>query len=150
MEHLTDIIEEEALKYIKKIDEMGGALEAIKQGYIQREIAGAAYNYQRAADSGEQVIVGVNKFTTGEEVAPRLLEVDETVEKRQVERLKRLKQERDNKKVNEIVDRVRQVARADENIMPVLVKAVKVYATVGEISDALRDVFGEYREPSIL
>jgi len=150
VEHLTDIIEEEALKYIRKIDEMGGALEAIKQGYIQREIAGAAYNYQRAVDSGEQVIVGVNKFTTGEEVAPRLLEVDETVEKRQVERLKRLKQERDNKKVNEILDRVRQVARADENIMPVLVEAVKVYATVGEISDALRDVFGEYREPSIL
>ena len=150
VERLTDVIEEGALKYINKIDEMGGALEAIRQGYIQREIAGAAYNYQRAVDSGEQVIVGVNKFATEGEVAPSLLEVDETVEIRQVERLKRLKQERDNRKVNDALNSVRQVARTDENIMPVLVEAVKVYATVGEISDALRDVFGEYREPSIL
>ena len=150
VERLTDVIEEGALKYINKIDEMGGALEAIRQGYIQREIAGAAYNYQRAVDSGEQVIVGVNKFATEGEVAPSLLEVDETVEIRQVERLKRLKQERDNRKVNDALNSVRQVARTDENIMPVLVEAVKVYTTVGEISDALRDVFGEYREPSIL
>ncbi len=150
IEWLTNQIEDGALKYIRKIDEMGGALEAIRQGYIQREIMRAAYDYQMAVDSSEQIIVGANKFTTGEEHTPRLLEVDETVEKRQIERLRKLKQERDNKKVSEVLDKVRQLARTDENIMPVLIEAVKAYATVGEISDALRDVFGEYREPSIL
>lgn len=129
---------------------MGGALEEIRQGYIQREIARSAYNYHRAVDSGEQVIVGINKFATEQKLTPRLLDVDETVEKRQVERLSRLKQERDKKKVHETLDRVRQVARTDENIMPVLVEAVRVYAIVGEISDALRDVFGEYRKPSVV
>jgi len=150
IEWLTNQMEDGALKYIKKIDEMGGALEAIRQGYVQREIARAAYNYQRAVDSGEQIITGVNKFTTEEEHTPRLLEVDETVEKRQIERLRKLKQERDNKKVSEVMDKVRKVAQTDENIMPVLIEAVKAYATVGETSDALREVFGEYREPSIL
>jgi len=150
IEWLTNQIEDGALKYIKKIDEMGGALEAIRQGYIQREIMRAAYDYQRAVDSGEQIIVGANKFTTEEEHTPRLLEVDETVEKRQIERLRKLKQERDNKKVSEVLNKVREVAQTDENIMPVLIEAVKAYATVGEISDALREVFGEYREPSIL
>ncbi|MBA7481074.1 Methylmalonyl-CoA mutase [subsurface metagenome] len=150
IEQLTSQIEDGALKYIKKIDEMGGALEAINKGYVQSEIMQSAYNYQRAVDSGEQIIVGVNKFTTEEEHSPRLLEIDAEAEKRQIGRLRRLKQERDNKKVNEVLDKVRQVARDDENVMPVLVEAVKAYTTVGEISDALRDVFGEYREPGIL
>jgi methylmalonyl-CoA mutase N-terminal domain/subunit len=150
IEWLTDQIEDGALEYIKKIDEMGGALEAINRGYIQKEISRSSYNYQKAVDSGEQIIVGVNKFTTEEEHAPKLLEVDEAVEKKQIERLKKLKQERDNMKVNEVLEKVRQVARTNENIMPILVEAVEAYATVGEISDALRDVFGEYREPSIL
>jgi len=150
IEWLTDVIEDGTLQYISKIDEMGGALEAIRRGYIQREIAQSAYNYQKAVDSSEQIIVGLNKFVTEEELAPRILEIDETTEKGQIERLKRLKQERDNKKVSEALNRVRQIAQTDENIMPVLVEAVKVYATVGEISDTLRDVFGEYKEPSIL
>jgi len=150
IEWLTNVIEDGALQYINKIDEMGGALEAIKQGYIQREIAQSAYNYQKAVDSSEQIIVSVNKFVTKEELTPRILEIDEMTEKGQVERLKRLKQERDNKNVSAALNRVRQIAQTDENIMPVLVEAVKVYATVGEISDALRDVFGEYKEPSIL
>jgi methylmalonyl-CoA mutase N-terminal domain/subunit len=150
IEWLTSVIEDGALQYISKIDEMGGALEAIRRGYIQREIAQSAYNYQKAVDSSEQIIVGINKFVTEEELTPRILEIDETTEKGQIERLKRLKQERDNKKVSEALNRVRQIAQTDENIMPVLVEAVKVYATVGEISDALRDVFGEYKEPSIL
>jgi len=150
IEQLTSQIEDGALKYIREIDGMGGALEAIGQGYIQSEIMQSAYNYQRAVDSGEQIIVGVNKFTAEEESSPRLLEIDAEAEKKQIGRLRRLKQERDNKKVNEVLDEVRQVARGDENVMPVLVEAVKAYTTVGEISDALRDVFGEYREPSIL
>jgi len=150
IENLTNRIEDGALEYIKNIDEMGGALEAINQGYIQKEISRSSYNYQKAVDSGEQTIVGVNKFTAKEDHTQKLLEVDETVEKKQIGRLKKLKKERDNKKVNGLLEKVRQVARTDENIMPVLIEAVKAYATVGEISDALRDVFGEYREPSIL
>lgn len=150
IEWLTDQIEEGIQKYIDRIDEMGGALKAISNGYIQREIMRSAYDYQRAVDSGEQVIVGVNKFTTEEERTPQLLEVDEKVEKKQIERIMRLKHERDNVGVSQVLDKVRQVAQSDENVMPVLIEAVKAYATIGEISNVFRDVFGEYREPSII
>ena len=150
IEWLTNQIEEGIQEYIGKIDEMGGALEAIKKGYIQREIRRSAYDYQRAVDSGEQVVVGVNKFATEEESVIELLEIDESVERKQVERLRKLRQERDNEHVDRLLDKVRQVARGDENIMPVLIEAVKAYATVGEITDAMRDVFSEYKEPSIL
>jgi len=149
VECLTNHIEEGIQKYIDKIDEIGGALKAIDKGYIQREIMRSAYDYQKAVDSGEQIVVGVNEFTTEEESTPRLLEIDEKVEEKQIKGLRRLKRERDNEKVNRVLDKVRKVADSDENIMPVLIEAVKVYATVGEITDALRDVFGEYREPSI-
>ena len=150
VECLTNQIEDRTMRYINEIDKMGGALKAIEKGYIQKEIMSSAYNHQRAVDSGEQVIVGVNKFKLKEEQAPKTLEIGIEAEKSQIERLKRLKQERDNQKVNKVLDRVRNVARSDENVMPALIEAVKAYATVGEISDALRDVFGEYREPSIL
>jgi len=148
LEWLTNQIEEGIQKYIATIEEMGGALEAIKNGFIQREIRRSAYNYQRAVDSGEQVIVGVNRFTTEEQLPPGLLEIDERVAKKQIERLKSLKRTRDKRKVSRVLDEVRQVAKSDENMMPVLIEAVRAYATVGEISDALRDVFGEYKEPS--
>jgi len=150
IEWLTDRIEDEAMRYINEIDKMGGTLKAIEKGYIQREIAASAYNYQRAVDSGEQIIVGVNRFTTDDEPSPELLEVGAEVEKRQIARLGRLKQERDSQKVGRVLERVRDAARSDGDIMPALIDAVKAYATVGEISDALRDVFGEYRETSIL
>jgi len=150
VEWLTDRIETGIKEYIDKIDDMGGALEAIKQGYIQKEITGSAYDYQKAVDSGEQVVVGVNRFTTEEEAEIQLLEIDESVEKKQIERLRRLRQARDNERVSQALDRVRRTAESDENIMPVLIEAVKTYATVGEITDALRDVFGEYREPNTL
>ncbi len=116
---------------------------------MQREIRRSAYNYQKAVDSGEQVVVGVNKFIAEEELELDLLEIDESVERRQVERLSKLKRERDNEKVSRVLDEVRQVVKGDENIMPVLIEAVKAYATVGEITEVLRDLFGEYREPSI-
>ena len=105
---------------------------------------------QNAVDSGEQVVIGVNKFVTEGESDLKLFELDGRAEKRQVERVVTLRQERDNKKVDQALDEVRQTAKSSENIMPVLIEAVKVYATVGEISDALRDVFGEYREPTVL
>jgi len=150
IEWLTSELENKVMDYITEIDKMGGALKAIERGYVQKEIANSSYNYQKAVDSGEQAIVGVNKFVTQEEHIPGTLEIGEETEKKQVERLRRLKEERDNKKVSEVLDGVRSVARSGENIMPVIIDAVKAYATVGEISDALREAFGEYREPSIL
>ncbi len=150
VEWLTNQIEKGIQDYIKKIDDMGGALEAIKKGYIRREIRRSAYNYQKAVDSGEQVVVGVNMFTTEEQPVMELLEIDESVEPRQAERLKQLRKNRNNKQVKQLLGRVRQVAESDENIMPVLIEAVKAYATVGEITDTMRAVFSEYKEPSIL
>ncbi len=149
IEWLTNHMEERIQEYITKIDEMGGASEAIKRGYIQREIMRSAYNYQKAVDSGKQAVIGVNMFATEEKPALKLLEIDERVEKKQIEGLKKLKRERDNEKVSRALDKVRQVAKGDQNIMPVLIEAVKAYATVGEITDAFRDVFGEDREPSM-
>ncbi|MDD5082429.1 MAG: methylmalonyl-CoA mutase family protein [Dehalococcoidales bacterium] len=150
VEWLTNHIEQGVLDYIKKVDDMGGALVAINRGYIQKEIMRSSYDYQKAVDSGEQVMVGVNKFTSDEKSSMKLLEIDESVEKRQVEKLKKLKRDRDNSKTKQALAEVRRVAKSQENIMPVLIDAVKTYATVGEISDALRDVFGEYREPTII
>jgi len=150
IEWLTNELENKVMDYITEIDKMGGALKAIERGYVQKEIANSSYNYQKAVDSGEQAIVGVNKFVTEEEHIPETLEIGEETEKKQVESLRRLKEERDNKKVSEVLDGVRSVARSGESIMPVIIDAVKAYATVGEISDALREAFGEYREPSIL
>ncbi len=150
IESLTDQIEAKAMRYVDEIDKMGGALKAIEKGYVQREIAGSAYEYQRAVDTGEQVVVGVNKYVVEDEPEPEILEIGVETEKKQVERLKDIKKNRDNKRVRDVLDAVRNAAKSGDNIMPVMLEAVKAYATVGEISDALRDVFGEYREPSIL
>ncbi|MBA7706032.1 putative methylmalonyl-CoA mutase large subunit [subsurface metagenome] len=150
LEWLTSEIEQGINRYLATIDEMGGAIEAIKKGYIQREILRSAYEYQKSVDSGEQIVVGVNKFTVNEEPEVQQLEIDKSVEKRQIERLRRLRQERDNELVRQLLHKLRQVAKGDANIMPVLIEAVKTYATVGEITDALRDVFGEYKEPIIV
>ncbi len=150
IEWLTNQIEDRAMSYINEIDKMGGALKAIEKGYIQREIMRSAYDYQKAVDAGDQVIVGVNEFVAKDEHLPEILEIGLEIERKQIERLRELKQNRDNQKVNDILTEVRRVAGSDENIMPVLMEAAKAYATVGEISDAMRDVFGEYREPSIL
>ena len=150
VEWLTNSIEEKAMKYIGEIDDMGGALKAIEKGYIQREIAVSAYNYQREVDAGEQVIVGMNRFTINDEISPKLLEIGEEAEKSQLARIGKLKLNRDSLKVSQTLDTVRETAASKRNIMPALLDAVRAYATVGEISDALRDVFGEYRETTIL
>ena len=149
VEWLTNQLESKIIDYIAEIDKTGGALKAIEKGYVQREIANSAYDYQKAVDSGEQVVVGVNKYVAGGEETPETLEIGEETEMKQVENLRRLKKERDSKKVGEVLDRVLNVARSDENVMPVVIEAVKAYGTVGEISDALRKTFGEYREPNI-
>lgn len=150
IEWLTSHIEKGINEYIAKIDELGGAVQAIKQGYIQREIARTAYDYQKAVDSGERVVVGVNKFTAEEKPPLHLFVFDEDVERRQTERLQKLRQRRNNEPVQLALAKVRQVASSQENLMPTLIEAVRTYATVGEITGVLREVFGEYREPSIL
>jgi methylmalonyl-CoA mutase N-terminal domain/subunit len=150
VEWLTDQIEQAANESIAIIDEMGGAPEAIKQGYLQREIHRAAYNQQKAIDSGDQVVIGVNAFTNEEEADVEIFEVDPAVASRQIERLNAIKASRDGAQVEQVLAQVRRVAESDENLMPALIDAVRAYATVGEISDALREVFAEYREPSIL
>ena len=150
VEWLTNQLERGIMAYIDEIDKMGGALKAIEKGYMQREIANSAYDYQKAVDAGEQVIVGVNKYVAGDEQTPETLEIGEETEKKQVDRLAKLKKDRDNAKVSELLGRVRSVAQSDENVMPVIIDAVNAYATVGEISEALRQSFGEYREPSIV
>jgi methylmalonyl-CoA mutase N-terminal domain/subunit len=150
VESLTKQIEDGALKYIAEIDRMGGAIKAIGKGYIQREIARSAYEYQQAVESGEQVIVGMNEYRVEDEPETETFEVGAEIEAKQKERLKVLKQERNGRQVAEALDAVKKTARSSENMMPVFIEAVKAYATVGEISEALREVFGEYREPNIL
>jgi len=150
VEWLTHHIETEVQKYLAEIDRLGGMPQAIKRGYVQREIARSSYDYQKAVDAGQQVVVGVNQFTSEKEQVPRLLSIDDIVEEKQVERLRKLKKGRDNQKVAQLLDRVRQAAEGQDNVMPALIDAVKGYATLGEITDVFREVLGEYREPNII
>jgi methylmalonyl-CoA mutase N-terminal domain/subunit len=150
IEELTKEIFNRAKEYIDKIDELGGAASAIEQGFIQREIQDSAYRYQREIEKGERVVVGVNKFQVEEESPKDLLRVDPAVRVSQMERLKRLKSERDNVKVENILSELRNAAEGKDNLMPIIIDAVKAYATLGEICDALRDVFGEYQPVSTI
>jgi methylmalonyl-CoA mutase N-terminal domain/subunit len=147
VEHLTDELEERATDYIKKIDALGGMLRAIELGYPQREIQEAAYNYQRAVETGDATVVGVNRFQIEEESMPTLLRVEPAIEKAQVDRLHALRKRRDNKAVEGSLATLESAARRDtENLLPHILTAVESYATVGEISHTLRRVWGEYRE----
>ena len=148
VEHLTNEIERAASDYIRKIDELGGMLRAIESGYVQQEIDRASYTYQCAVESGEQVVVGMNRFTMDEPSTMALLRINEELEREQVERLKVIRAERDEQKTRYSLDRVEQAARSDENLMPHIIGAVESYATLGEISDRLRSVFGEYKGAS--
>ncbi len=144
IEYLTNEIEQLASDYIKKIDDIGGMLRAIEKGYPQREIEHAAYEYQRRVESGEQTVVGVNRFTSDEAASVPLLRIDPELERQQVERLNALRGRRDQRAVTEALDQVERAARTDENLMPHILRAVESLATLGEISDRLRAVFGEY------
>ena len=146
VEWLTDKIEEEAWKYIKTIDEMGGMIEAIKAGYPQREIANSAYRYQQQVDKGEKIIVGVNKYISGPEPEIPILRIDPKVEREQIENLNRVRGERDNTAVKKALEKLKEKALNSDNLMPYILDAVKTYASIGEICDALREVFGEYQE----
>jgi len=146
IESLTNEIERRAKEYIKKIDEMGGMVKAIESGYVQREIHESSYRYQQSIESKEAIIVGVNEFVDEELKMENILKVDPEIEEKQKARLKKLKERRDNEKVKKALQNIKKAASSDENLMPYIIEAVKVYATVGEISDALREVFGEYTE----
>lgn len=150
VESLTNKIEEEAIRYIEKIDELGGAPKAIEKGYIQREIQNAAYRYQMEIESGERIVVGVNKFQIEETEKKEILKVDRIVELNQKEKLARLKKERNNEEVERVLKLLKEKAETDENLMPYILDAVKAYATLGEICDVLREVFSEYEQSVIL
>jgi len=150
IEKLTQEIVERAQEYIDKIDELGGAASAIEKGFIQKEIQDSAYRYQREIEKEERVVVGVNRFQVEEESPKDLLRVDPNVRVSQMERLKRLRSERDNGRVKGILNGLKKSAEENDNLMPVILDAVKAYATLGEICDALREVFGEYQPVSTI
>ena len=151
IEALTDRIEQEAFAYIERIDELGGIINAINTGYPQKEIADSAYRYQQQLDAEEKIIVGVNKYQVPPEERPlELLKIEPEVERSQIERVKKIKAERDQTTVNEHLGRVHAAARNGTNLMPPLIEAVKAFCTLGEISDVYRDVFGVYRDPAWL
>jgi methylmalonyl-CoA mutase N-terminal domain/subunit len=150
VEYLTNEIEEKAAKYIEQIDEMGGAVAAIEKGFMQREIVESAYRFQREVEAKKRIIVGVNEFMAEEEMPIKILQIDPEIEKKLVERLKQIKQQRNQTKVKEMLDKLRLAAEKENvNFMPFIIQAVKEYATIGEICDTLREVFGEYKPPSI-
>ncbi|RMG60047.1 MAG: methylmalonyl-CoA mutase [Deltaproteobacteria bacterium] len=144
IEALTEKIEKEASEYIEKIDRMGGMVKAIESGYVQQEIQDSAYRYQLEVERKERIVVGVNEFVTETPPPEGLLKVDPEIERKQRERIRRLKEERDNEKVRACLARLEEACRGDENVMYPILEAVEAYATVGEISDVMRKVFGEY------
>jgi methylmalonyl-CoA mutase N-terminal domain/subunit len=145
IEKLTNEIESKAKEYIQKIDDLGGSLPAIEHGFFQREIHDAAYRYQKEVESNQRIIVGVNKFASPQEESFSLLNIDSSLEERQIKNLMRLREKRDNAKTISCLKELEKVAASDGNIMPAIIEAVEAYATIGEMSDSLRKVFGEYK-----
>ncbi len=150
MEALTGEIETRAALYIEKIDALGGTLKAIEQGYIQREIQNAAYEFQQAVDRNETVVVGVNRFQSEDGRIIPIQRIDEDLERKQVERLQALRTRRDKKVWESALKVVEDTARSGDNLMPRIITAVEACCTIGEISDALRRVFGEYQETVVV
>lgn len=150
VEALTDQLEKEALNYIAKIDQLGGAVAAIEKGYMQREIQESAYRYQKEVESGDRTVIGVNRFSGGSEPPIELLKVDPAVGERQVARLKDVRAKRDPKKVSAALQQLRRAAQSEDNTMPSILEAVKSYATLGEICCVLREIFGEYQQQVII
>jgi methylmalonyl-CoA mutase N-terminal domain/subunit len=145
VENLTNEIEAAAYAYIDKIDAMGGSVKAIEQGYMQDEIARSAYNYQRDIQNGDKTIIGVNKFTMEEPPFEDIFYVDDSIQAQQVQSINALKAKRNNADVTAAIAKIKALAHTNENLMPHLIHAVECYATLGEICDAMREVFGEYR-----
>lgn len=146
VERMTKEIEDEVTNYIDKIEQLGGAPKAIEKGFIQREIHNSAYQYQMEIEDKKRIIVGINDYKLEEEPIRELLRVDPKLEAKQVKKLTKLKKERNNSEVHETLDKLKNAAKSDENLMPYILDCVKSYATLGEICDKLRDVFGEYKD----
>jgi len=149
LEKLTLESEAAAQEYIRRIDDMGGMIAAIEKGFPQSEIAAASYRYQKEVEAGERIIVGVNRFQS-EEQPIELLQIDEAAARRQEEKLAALRKRRDRARVQAALDALRRAAEGKENTMPYLLDAVRAYATLGEICDALRGVFGAYQETAYI
>ena len=149
VEKLTAEIEAKAMDYIAKIDAMGGMVAAVKRGYPQREIADAAFHYQRLVDAGEKRIVGVNCYSGQEELPIPLLKIDEDVERRQVARTREVRRKRNSKRVNARIEALKEASLSGANLMPVLLDAVREYATLGEVCDTLRETLGTYTDPAM-
>jgi methylmalonyl-CoA mutase N-terminal domain/subunit len=145
VESLTDAVEAKAWDYIARIDDMGGAVAAIEAGYQMDEIEQAAYEYTKSIDDGERVIVGVNRFTVDDDVTPDIFPIDPALQRAQVDRVKQFRADRDQAAVTAGLDDVRAAARGTQNLLHPMRAALAARATLGEVSDALRDVFGEYR-----
>jgi methylmalonyl-CoA mutase N-terminal domain/subunit len=150
VESLTSEIEKRAADYLEKIEAMGGMLKAIERGYVQQEIQNAAYEYQQAVDRQEAVVVGVNRFQVEEEKAVPIQRIDPSLEPKQVERLRALRAKRNAGTWQAAIQAVEDTARSGENLMPRILAAVEANATVGEISDAMRKVYGEYKEAVVI
>ena len=142
---VTREMEEAAWRLVEKIDAMGGSVAAIEQGFIQNEIAKSAYVFQRKVETGEKIIVGVNKFKLNDEPTIPIMRVDDTIRIQQVKKLEQLKSNRDHGKVDQCLQELNDKAVAGENIMPAVLEAVENKSTLGEIADTLREVFGEYK-----
>jgi len=149
VEWLTDKMEEETYRYFDKVEKFGGVIPAIERGFFQREIAESAYRYQREIDENKRIVVGVNDYKTDEELSIPILRMDEKGEQRQINRLKKLRKERNQSKFDRNLTRLKKAAEGDENLMPYILDCVHGYATLGETCDVLREVFGEYKEPAI-
>jgi methylmalonyl-CoA mutase N-terminal domain/subunit len=143
-------MEVETYAYFQKIEALGGVIPALEKGFFQREIAEAAYRYQREIDARQRVIVGVNEYAEDEPVRIPLLEMDPEGYERQVARLQRVRHERDNERVGATLQALREAAQTTKNTMPYILDCVRAYATLGEIMGVFRQVFGEYREPTII
>jgi len=149
VEWLTNKMEEEAEIYFEKIEALGGVIPAIKANFFQKEIANSSYKYQREIESKDRIIVGVNDFQLREPCATPLLKIDEKVAKEQIENLRLLRDQRNNQKVQEKLEKLKQAAKGTENLMPCIMDAIREYASIGEIMATLKEIFGEYREDSI-
>ncbi len=148
VESLTDRMEREAMDYIRRIDDMGGMVVAVESGFPQREIADSAYRFQKQLERGDKTIVGVNKYVVDASAPIPVLKIDPAVERRQIERTKRVKKERDQAKHLRAMQDLRGACQTDKNLMPFVLEAVRAYATLGEISDVFREAYGAYREPA--
>jgi methylmalonyl-CoA mutase, N-terminal domain len=148
IESLTNKLEQEVWEHLERIEKMGGAVKCIEQGIFQKELSETSYRYQKKVEKGEEVIIGVNKYKTDEELEVPIFKVDEAGELRQIKRLKTLRKNRDVMKVTEALNKIRIISEKGENVIPAMIEAIKAYVTIGEICDVLRELYGTYQDPA--